>query len=170
MLDVSVAYNRYRFLGYEFLTWVWFLIEKNHDKLKGFDRELVSLDIGNRIVLENRLNDDLVESITIRGDEADLKEGMLALRKGAVATQLNLIYRTGSYEWRFSIKGENFSIGNLKFPETAPLESKDDAEAGVLERIYLYEKAILFVDTMFKNFVQLRISEEWLLKQWIHEV
>lgn len=29
MLDVSVSYDRYKFLGYEFLTWLWFLIEKD---------------------------------------------------------------------------------------------------------------------------------------------
>ena len=27
MLDIATAYNRYRFLGYEFLTWLWFAME-----------------------------------------------------------------------------------------------------------------------------------------------
>ena len=37
MLDVSVSYNRYKFLGHEFLTWLWFLIEKDRKLLEFFD-------------------------------------------------------------------------------------------------------------------------------------
>ena len=65
MLDVSVSYNRYKFLGYEFLTWLWFVMENQQDILKESDKELVSLDIGNCIVLENNKNDS-TESITIK--------------------------------------------------------------------------------------------------------
>ena len=94
MLDVSVAYNRYKFLGYEFLTWLWFTMETDREKLTKIDPELVSLDIGNKIVLENRIN-DAVESITIKGDDADLKEGFLALKKGTVVTEIHLSYKSG---------------------------------------------------------------------------
>lgn len=173
MLDVSVSYDRYKFLGYEFLTWLWFLIEKDQNKLQELDQELMSLDIGNRIVLENRFN-DAVESITIKGDDADLKEGILALKKGSVVTELSLVYRSGDHEWRFNIKGESFNIGNLKPPETGPVESKEDIEGAVLEKAYLYEKSVVFIDTMFKHFIRLRLSKEWnenivpLLRQWIY--
>lgn len=174
MLDVSVSYERYKFLGYEFLTWLWFLIEKEHDRLRKSDPDLTSLEIGNRIVLENRLNEDAVESITIKGDDADLEEGILALRKGSVVTELNLAYKSGEYEWRFTVKGESFNIGNLKTPDTGPVESKEDVEGAILEKVFLYEKALRLVDTMFKDFIQLRISKDWhenavpILKNWIY--
>ena len=174
MLEVSVLYERYKFLGHEFLTWLWYLTEKEQDRFNKSDPDIVSLNIGNRIVLENRLNEDAVESITIKGDDADLEEGKLALKKGAVVTELNLIYKTGEYEWRFSVKGENFNIGNLKTPDTGPIESKEDVEGAVLEKVYLYEKAISMIDTIFKDFIQLRISEKWheqavpTLKDWIY--
>ena len=29
MLDVAVAYNRFKFLGEEFLTWLWFVIDQD---------------------------------------------------------------------------------------------------------------------------------------------
>lgn len=38
MLDVSVSYNRYKFLGYEFLTWLWFAIEKDQDNIRKLER------------------------------------------------------------------------------------------------------------------------------------
>lgn len=174
MLDVSISYNRYKFLGYEFLTWLWFLTEKDPDQLRNLDNELTSLEVGNRIVLENRIN-DAVESITIKGDDADLKEGILALGKGAVVTELNLSYKAGDQEWRFNIKGESFNIANLKHPDTGPVESKDDIEGAILEKVYLYEKATLLIDNIFKYFIQLRVSSDWdgkvvpLLREWIFE-
>ena len=54
MLDVAVAYNRYQFLGEEFLTWLWFIIESKQDLIKNFDKDFVALEVGNRIVFENR--------------------------------------------------------------------------------------------------------------------
>lgn len=172
MPDISVAYERYKFLGYEFLTWLWFLIEEDREQLNKMEEELTSLEIGNRIVLENRRG-ETAESITIKGDDADLKEGMLALRKGAVVTELNLAYIWGDQEWRFTIKGENFNIANLKSPETGPAESKDDIEGAILEKIYLYEKAVSLIDKIFARFIRLRISKDWnekavpLLKEWM---
>ncbi|MBW1899386.1 MAG: hypothetical protein JRI61_10050, partial [Deltaproteobacteria bacterium] len=113
MLDVAVAYNRFKFIGDEFLTWVWFIIENDPGYLKNLSTELSSLEIGNRIVLENRRH-QAVESITIKGDDANLEEGILALRKGAVVIELNLCFKSGEQEWRFTIKGESLNLSSFK--------------------------------------------------------
>ncbi|MEE4356520.1 MAG: hypothetical protein V2I97_08620 [Desulfococcaceae bacterium] len=172
MLDISVSYNRYKFLGYEFLTWLWYLMEKDREMLRRMDPEMTELDIGNRILLENHIH-DAVESITIRGDDAGLEEGILALRKGAFVTELSLIYKSGDQEWRFTVKGESFHIANLKVPESGVVETKDDMEGAVLEKYYLYEKALRWLDTFFSYFIKLRLSEDWQaevipqMRKWI---
>ncbi len=172
MLDVAVSYNKYRFLGCEFLTWLWFVMEDDQESLQKLDPELASLDVGNRIVLENR-HSDTKESITIKGDDAGLEEGMLALKKGAVVTEMNLCYRAGEHEWRFSLKGESFNISNLKAPDTGPVESSEDIEGALLEKVYLNEKVVHLIDTVYGRFIRLRISEAWNadvvpnLKTWI---
>ena len=71
MLDVAVAYNRFKFLGDEFLTWLWFWIE--NDTGGSADDPKADLRIGNRLVLENRAH-DRKESITITGDDAGRRE------------------------------------------------------------------------------------------------
>jgi len=174
MLDVAVSYNRYKFLGYEYLTWLWFVLENGQDEIRELDREPVSLQIGNRIVLENRQR-ETVESITIKGDDAGFEEGVLALRKGAVVTELNLSYKTGDHqEWRFTIQGQSLHIAGLKCPQTGPVDSEEDIEGAVLEKVYLYDKAIRLTDSLFKKFMTLRVSEDWdkkvvpLMRQWIY--
>ena len=69
MLDVAVSYNRYKFLGHEFLTWLWYVIDKERGVLEAQDGSEVSLQIGNRVVLENR-KDEKLETITITGDSS----------------------------------------------------------------------------------------------------
>ena len=75
MLDVAIAYNRYRFLGNEFLTWLWYTLENHSAQLSEIDADLSALQIGNRMVVENRRNEGL-ETITIKGDDAGLEEGL----------------------------------------------------------------------------------------------
>ena len=127
MLDVAVAYNRFRFIGDEFLTWLWFVIENEPDKLKTADKDLYALEVGNRLVLENRRKDSL-ERITIKGDEAGLEEALLALKKGSMVTEINLVFRQADKKWQFNLKGESLNISSFKVPETARPETKEDLE------------------------------------------
>lgn len=173
-MDISVAYNRYKFLGDEFLTWLWFVMEKDRDQLTDPGKEPITIEIGNRIVLENRLN-DAVETITIKGDDAGLEEGILALKKGAFVTELNLVYRSGDQEWKFTLKGESLSFASLKVPETGPIESGDEIEAMVIDKAFLYDRVFTVLDTLFKKFITLRVTDEWhtvllpAMRKWISD-
>jgi hypothetical protein len=172
MLDIAVAYNRYKFIGNEFLTWLWFTIDTNQPFFKSVDETITSLYLGNRIVLENNIN-DTSEIITIKGDDAGLEEGRLSLRKGAVVIEMNLSYKTENQEWRFTIKGESLSFSGVKVPETGPVETKDDIEGMVLEKAYLYERAIDLINRLFDIFLKLRSTVEWnqktvpIIRKWI---
>lgn len=174
MLDVAVAYNRYKFIGNEFLTWLWFTIETNQPFFKAVDETITSINLGNRMVLENSIN-DASEIITIKGDDAGLEEGLLSLRKGAVVVEMNISYKTENQEWKFTLKGESLSFSGLKVPETGPVESKDDIEGIVLEKAYLYEKTIDLVTNLFNSFLKLRCTDQWNqttvpeIKKWLKE-
>ena len=43
MMDVDVDYKLYQFLGEEFLTWMWYVIEKDKNMIKNFENDFVSL-------------------------------------------------------------------------------------------------------------------------------
>ncbi len=160
MLDVAIAYRRYQFLGNEFLTWLWFMIETDQNSLRQYDPDLISLNIGSRLVLENTRN-NAKETITIKGDEANLEEGLVALKKGAVVTEMHLSYKSVGQDWLFSLKGESLNISNLKLPETGPVETPEDLEGVVIEKVYLLEKVIGLVNNLFSQFIKLRVSDTW---------
>jgi hypothetical protein len=178
MIDIAVAYNRYRFLGNSFLTWIWFSIETDPNQFQKADPDCGGLEIGNRMVLENRWANG-VETITIKGDSSGLEEAQLALSKGAAVTDINLVYKSGDLQWSFSLKGESFSFSGLKLPETSPLEKSEaqdggveELEGAVIDKIYLYEKPLQFIDQLYQRFIDLRLSDHWQetvseMKKWI---
>jgi hypothetical protein len=171
MLDIAAAYNRYRFLGNEFLTWIWFAIENDEEIIRQCDPDAESLDVGNRMALEHRWANG-VETIAIKGDAAGLEEGLLALQKGAQVTEINLIYKSATLKWQFSLKGESLSFSGLKLPETAAAEQSEDMEGIVLEKLYLYEKPFQFIDELYRRFIELRLSQQWQatlagMKKWV---
>jgi hypothetical protein len=160
MLDVAVAYNRYQFLGEEFLTWLWYVIEKNQNLIKNFDNDFVALEIGNRIVFENRRKES-GERITIKGDGASLEEGILSLKKGALVTELNLVYKSVELTWQFTLKGESLNVSSLNLPSTGLPESDEDLEGFVLEKIFFYDKILKLLENIFMHFVKIRLSNRW---------
>ncbi len=172
MLDISILYNRYKFLGNEFLTWLWFMIDTDKKYILSLQKDMLSFEINNRIVLENSL-DNIIENITIKGDDAGLEEAKLSLQKGGVVTECNFSLKAAEYEWKFNIKGESLNISSLKTPETAKIEKKEDVDGIVLEKYYLYEKIITLVESLYDHFIQIRITNKWdkeavpMIKNWI---
>jgi len=175
MIDLAVAYNRYRFIGDEFLTWLWFLIENDQNMIRSIDPDCTALEIGNRIVLENRKSKSL-ERISIKGDDAGLEEGRLALKKGALLSELSLIFKTGENQWPFSLKGESLNLSNLKTSGPSNPPSQEEMEFFLLAKAEHFNKIINFVELLFKAFIHLRISVNWNkkvvpnIKKWIASV
>ncbi len=172
MLDISVAYNKYKFVGHEFLTWFWYVIENEPEQIDEAVKEKINFSLGNRIMLENSIH-SATETITIKGNDAGLEEGLLALKKGAFVTEIHVVVSEDEKEWQFTLKGESLNICNLRLAETGQVENKDDIEGAILEKIFLYEKIIGWVDSIYGFFVKKRISPEWNnqvvphIKKWI---
>jgi len=175
MHDISVTYNKYKFLGNEFLTWLWYLIENdiNIKDMTTIECNSLRFEMGNCMALENSLGDESSEKISIKGDDAGLEEGRTALKKGAVVTDMNLSLKIDENEWKFNIKGESMDITSLKTPASGRVESEEDLEGAVLEKIYLYNTLFEVIDTLFYNFVKKRISETWktvdipAIREWV---
>jgi hypothetical protein len=171
MLDVSVSYNRYKFIGHEFLTWLWYRIDQESEIVA----EGGSFQVGNRVVIENRLGADSIETVTVRGDNAGMEEAYLALRKGALVTEMNMVFREGDQEWQFTLKGESLHLSSLKVPTTEIVKRSEEFEGAVLDKTYLVERVISAVRNTFSDFIKLRISETWKsteterIRKWLLE-
>lgn len=160
MIDIATAYNKFKFIGYEFLTWLWFVMENEPERVVVPDQMIRFAQVGSRIVLENPQM-DRIERITAKGDPANYDTGMLSLQQGALVTEMSLLLKGDSHEWQFVVKGESLSVSNLKTPPTAPVETPEDVEGAVLEKAFLLEQGLAWVDHLFRFFIQQRISLTW---------
>lgn len=173
MFDIAVAYNQFKFLGHEFLTWLWFAIDTGQDShFKDNAGVPYFFIIGNKIVCENIVEDNTVETVTIKGDNAGLEEGLTALKKGSVVTEMKLGLTYLEQTWEFNLKGENLHFTGLKHPETEKIHKKEDMEGAFLEKIYLFGKAVEIVDSTYLAFLKLRLSDSWNsvlqdIRKWI---
>ncbi len=114
-----------------------------------------------------------MERIIISGDEADLEEGKLSLKKGGLVTELNFSCKSGNVSFKFNLKGESLNISSIKLSETGKVEQSEDFEGAVLEKIFLCEKVVNLVETLYLQFIKLRLSASWnktvapVVKKWI---
>ncbi len=172
MLDISIAYSRYKFMGFEFLTWLWFTMEMDVNTIQHDEFTEFSIKIGNRMVIENAFHNSM-ETVTIKGDDAGLEEGMLALRKGGMITEMNMIAVSDRQQWQFTLKGESLAIAALKIQNDVEPENKEDMEAQVIDRIFTCERIIDWIHHLFHQFIKLRLSDKWknaiipAMHQWI---
>jgi hypothetical protein len=148
------------------------MMEKQSDFFSSLGMNSVTVAVGNRIVVENRFGDS-TEIVTIKGNDAGLEEAYLALKKGALITEMNLLCTMEDYQWQFSIKGESLNISSLKTPETAVTENRQDLESAVLEKIYLVQKVTNLLEGLYATFIKKRITDDWTkvtvpeMIQWI---
>jgi len=160
MIDVAIAYRRYRFIGLEFLTWLWFILETDPNILRNLDSELISCRVGKRLVLENR-RDDQLETVTIKGDAPGLEEARTALKKGALIAEIDLSIKTAQQMWEYSLKGENLSLSGFRLPTIRADDSVQRMDDAIHERLLLLEKAINGINGLFHRFIKIRISRKW---------
>jgi len=160
MIDIAIAYQRYKFIGLEFLTWLWFVLETDPELFREIDSELISCRVGKRLVLENRKKDQL-ETVTIKGDAPGLEEARTALKKGAMIAEMDLSMKTAQLAWDFSIKGENLSFSGLRLPTMRVNEAEESIDDILNERLRVMENAICMTDALYHRFIKIRISRNW---------
>lgn len=152
-----------RFLGQEFLTWLWFKSD-----MAGGAVTTAMGDIG--FVFEKHMllemgEGESHEKVICQGLQAELKEARTGLRMGKKLEQARIHMVQGEYEWHMTLKASLLDFRSMKTPKTmAGSEEGDDEvaiEGRLLDKIGLLETAYRIIDELLMQFITLRISNEW---------
>lgn len=165
-----------RFLGQEFLTWLWFKSEERGgmvfvpgegDFLVAFERFIV-LEAG---------EGEASETLTCRGLRADLREARTGLKAGKKVARVHFRLGRGDDDWRLTLRGDTLDVSALRVRKgmrPGDEEWGDQAvEARVLERAFLLEQAMEAVDLLFRTFLVVRLDrpsweeERQRLRHWL---
>jgi len=161
-LDISHAYNKYAYLGSEFLLWLWYMSENDENsinKIAAMGDLHVIIFMGDNITIVNRDDDWKAKAkISIRGSEAGYKEAAMALLNGGKISEMNFDMTVGGNEFSFSVTAESLILKSLKTPATHIEKSEQDIAGEVLEKLHLDGIVFEIMDKLFFHFLGVKSS------------
>jgi hypothetical protein len=144
-----------RFLGPEFLLWIWVRGELTTASMKLGDDDLdVWLD--RQLMLESPI--DKNERVTVRGmAPADSEEAREAVRAGKLPVLSQIVLRGTSREFLSGLVAPRFAITGAKVPAVL----KEDPGEAFIDRMAQCEELFGVLDALYRAFLSERLSESW---------
>ena len=152
LLDLIAAK---RFLGSEFLLWLWH-VDDTADGVHRLGDEGVEIHFDDRIQLEAALA--AAETSDLKGGApADSPEAHKALQIGKRVSKAKMRFAKGEREWTFTVDTSDFSLSGIKTP--AVLTKADDEP--FFERLFLIEELTDAWKALYRQFLVLRLGDDW---------
>ncbi len=154
------AFKEGRFIGYEFLTWLWFKAETQENS---------NFYLGDKLILSHP--DNGKERIICSTENHSLEEARIALTQGKMLEEAQWILMVKDREYSFHLDVSLFTIKNLKTPSPKPIDG--DYEGSFFERMFFIEEVKSTIEELYKEFLTTRFDPRWqtdilpLLKDWI---
>lgn len=172
-MDLLDLINEKRFLGQEFLTWLWFKSETAPEI--DADGNTVQLAFDYNMQLECGEGESC-KRITCKGNTApdanEKTEAKLAISLGKKIEQANILLSINEAEFWLSANGRLLSLTGVKMPKVVGDSSADSGEDALerqgmaLERISLIVILTRTFDSIFRTFLMLRTDQ----KAWASEL
>jgi len=165
-MELSELIESRRFLGSEFLMWLWFKSEAFDGLFEIPSYGQVEVQFDDRLKLEAYLA-ETERNVFKGGSPASSPEARTALREGKRPTRARLRVVNDGREWRFKYKADGCDLSTLEIPSL--LSERDDEQ--LHERMELIGEIEEILDELYREFVTLRTSEAWneVLVPAIHE-
>ena len=156
-----------RFLGEEFLLWLW-MQGINNGGRSGIEGDHSACFIDDDLQLASEWGD--VKELSLRkGNPQESREAFEALSRGMRPTQAKVRILSGDLEWVFVLGACHLAVSALKLP---PSQSKD-LLGRISDRLFLIEECMSHLERRFGVFLNQRLGEpEALLeemKAWIND-
>jgi len=171
-MDIINRINSTRYLGREFLTWLWYRSSQQNGvfELAG---DVGQLEVWFDAKLTLEAQGDIKESNVIKAENpTETSEAHAALLNGKLVSDARLRIVSGQKQWTLNVKGDSLGIASVKIP--ALLSREDDDQ--LYERFMLIEEIEDIVHGLFRLFMEVRMDDEaWrpeihAIRSWVHGV
>ena len=170
-MDMVSLVQEKRFLGREFLTWLWFQSDSHLGVITPEGSQTVEIWIDNKITLESD-DQENVEKVICHGENSEMLEAREALSQGKKVTQASFKLCMNDTEWHFTLDDCWLNFRGCKTPKVM-LDKKEDPDGLFFEKAFLLQEVVRIVEQLFFQFVKIRISPEWMtehlpaIQNWI---
>jgi recombination associated protein RdgC len=154
-----------RFLGQEFLTWLWWKSEERGGSVELPGEGDITVVFEKHMLLESGEGES-TEKIVCTGLQTELQEARTGLQMGKKLEQARIVIGHNDYEYSFTLAAALMEFRNVRLPKTEATENDksenpEEVEGMILERIYLFEELIKLVNALFRMFLNVRLSDVW---------
>jgi len=173
-MDLIKAALQDAVLGQDFLTWLWFRSEKNGWLFRMKDGSELNVYLEQRLSVRGGSGEN-VEKAVVTGPHAEFTEAKLGLRNGKLVDKALVRLERDGATWMVLLASDDFSLSGLKTPKIETrLEEGDDPDAPFLEKMMLVEQCVEFVDELYRQFLEVRLSTNWTdelraFREWLQE-
>lgn len=173
-MDLIKAALQDAVLGQDFLTWLWFRSEKNGWLFRMPDGADFNVYLEQRLSVRGGTGEN-VEKAVVTGPHAEFTEAKLGLRNGKLVDKALVRFERDGATWNVLLGSDDFSLSGLKTPKIETrLEEGDDPDAPFLEKMLLVEQCLEFVDELYRQFLEVRLSTNWTdelraFRSWLAE-
>lgn len=164
-MDLVELIEEKRFIGQEFLTWLWWKSEERGGSVALFEHGDIQVVFEKHMLLESGEGES-AEKLICSGLQTELQEARTGLQVGKKLEQARIQLTHDSYQYNFTLTGATMDFRNVRLPKTADTEKEnsqqpEEMEAMMLERIFLFEQLIRLVNDLFRMFLTVRVGSEW---------
>ncbi|MBU1565325.1 MAG: hypothetical protein KJ630_06825 [Proteobacteria bacterium] len=154
-----------RFIGQEFLTWLWWKSEERGGSIELGSEGDITVAFEKHMLLESGEGESS-EKLICTGLQTELQEARTGLQMGKKLEQARIVINHNSHEYSFTLAGALMEYRNVRLPKTEATENDksdnpEEVEGMILERIFLFEELVRIVNTLFGMFLKVRVGERW---------
>ncbi|MGA1825857.1 MAG: hypothetical protein ACMUIP_14475 [bacterium] len=161
-MDIPSLVKNKKFLGREFLTWLWYESESNSGVITLEDSQNIEIWVDNKIILESDDGENK-EKVICHGENSEMFEARQALRQGKKVSQASFKLCVNDEENNFILDDSWLNFRTCKTPKVL-LDKKKDPGGLFFEKTLLLQKVVKAVDQLFSKFIKMRISPQWSQK------
>lgn len=144
-----------RFVGSEFLVWLWFKTELFESELQ-LEGRSVSVWLDSQLLMKSA--SDATERIQFNGvAPSSTAEAKLALRLGKLPARARVCLRVDPEDFSCVFDAETFSFGSVKLPATI----SEPGDEQFRERVAMLERFDQLWTALYQEFLRLRLLPTW---------
>ncbi|HEU4406763.1 MAG TPA: hypothetical protein VFS43_15965 [Polyangiaceae bacterium] len=155
-MDLLPLIESRRFLGREFLTWLWFESELFGGELSASSAGALEVAFERQITLVGGPKGD--EESKLKGvNPSATSEAREALRQGKLPTVARARLRKGERDFAFVFNADTLGLASLKLPDVV----KEGGDEPFFDRVALVEEIESALGALYADFLRLRAGEVW---------
>lgn len=155
-MDLVDRIETTRFLGSEFVLWLWFSQDSLDGMIKLPSLGALEVTLGSQLVLIEPLTP--TESVHVRGkDPCASSEADQALHQGKLPRKVGLRLTFEQNDWVFTLDATTLGVSSVKLPALL----SEGEEEHFYERMRLFEQMNDLVRALYARFLTVRLSPAW---------